>query len=113
MGSKESPRLVISLPGGRVARVPLEVLVQYVEAAATAAHAADSAAAPIAEATEPAKKKDVTAHHLATSATSGTSNWHTDYEYGMCSYTDDAGFPQYGQAWHCHPLGSEYAEVML
>ena len=110
MSSNDPRCVVIPLPGGRIARVPLAVLEAHVDPNATPSHAADGSE-PDSEAVVTAPS-DVTAHHLKTDATSGTSNWHTDYEYGMCSYTDEAGFPQYGQAWHCHPLGSEYAEVM-
>ena len=104
--------LVVPLPGGRVARVPLAILEAHVDPNATLSHPADGSEPEPAVGDADAAPADVTAHHLKTDTTSGTSHWHTDYEYGMCSYTDEAGFPQYGQAWHCHPLGSEYAEVM-
>jgi hypothetical protein len=85
------------------------VLEAHVDAAAISAHAADALGGPLAD--DPAGV-DVTAHDLRVDPRGGTSVWHTDYEFGLCSYTDEAGFPQYGQAWHCHPLGTEYAEVM-
>ena len=54
---------------------------------------------------------DVTAHSLSVEASTGTSEWHTDWEYGECEYTDESGFPQRIQAWHRHPFGTEYTEL--
>lgn len=54
---------------------------------------------------------DVTAHSMSIDAMSGASDWHTDWEYGECDYTDDSGFPQRIQAWHRHPFGTEYTEL--
>ncbi len=106
MSEDTSPILVVPLPGGRVARVPLAELERFVAAGAKLSHTGEEEAA----ATDP--DGDVTAHHLNVDASTGTSTWHTDYEYGPCSYTDESGFPHYGFAWHCHPTGSEYAEVL-
>lgn len=96
---EEEPRFAIALPGGRVARIPKAVLEQYVDAAAAAVHgdAGDTA--------------DVVAHSLSVDPATGTSDWHTDYEYGDCEYTDESGFPQRIQAWHRHPFGTEYTEL--
>jgi hypothetical protein len=87
------------LPGNRVARVPLEVLEQYVDAGAQVTHGTESAT------------EDVTAHNMAVDATTGASSWHTEWELGPCDYTDESGFPQHAYAWHRHPLGTEYTEV--
>ena len=54
---------------------------------------------------------DVTAHSLSVDAATGMSDWHTDWEYGECEYTDESGFPQRIQAWHRHPFGTEYTEL--
>ena len=54
---------------------------------------------------------DVVAHSLAVDAATGMSEWHTDWEYGECEYTDESGFPQRIQAWHRHPFGTEYTEL--
>lgn len=54
---------------------------------------------------------DVVAHSLSMDATTGTSEWHTDWEFGECEYTDETGFPQRLQAWHRHPFGTEYSEI--
>ncbi len=136
----EKPRFNIPMPGGGVARLPLEVLEQYRDDEAQTGHASppsDNAmeASPNdstrAESTdggltiniyagggqvrieqhhEPAAD-DVVAHHLAVDAATGTSEWHTDWEYGECEYTDEMGFPQRIQAWHRHPFGTEYTEL--
>ena len=98
---------LLPLPGGRVARVPLSELEKFVDPALKLSHTAEEATA-----TPAATDGDVTAHHLATDAATGTSYWHTDYELGPCSFTDEAGFPHYSMQWHCHPTGSEYAEVL-
>ncbi len=102
---KSQPRFTIVLPDGQVARVPLEVLEQHVDPAARACHG-NGPPRP----SEP-EEDDVVAHHLAADPATGTSDWHTDYEYGDCTYTDSVGFAQQIQAWHRHPLGTEYTEL--
>ncbi|MRG91214.1 hypothetical protein [Polyangium spumosum] len=89
----------IPLPGGRVARVPIDVLEQYVDPSARLAHGAAEA------------EEDVTAHSMSVDPTTGASIWHTDWELGQCDYTDENGFPQSAYAWHRHPLGNEYTEI--
>lgn len=101
-----SPYLLLPLPGGRVARVPLTELEKFVDPKLALSHSDE--AAPPATAVE----DDVTGHHLAMDATTGAAIWHTDYELGPCSFTDAAGFPHYAIQWHRHPTGSEYAEVL-
>jgi hypothetical protein len=54
---------------------------------------------------------DVTAHSMSVDPTTGTSEWHTDWELGQCEFTDDTGFPQTAYAWHRHPFGTEYTEI--
>ncbi len=54
---------------------------------------------------------DVTAHSMSVDPATGTSEWHTDWEFGECDYTDESGFPQRTQAWHRHPFGTEYTEL--
>jgi hypothetical protein len=136
------PRLVIALPGGRVARVPMDVLEQYAVEGTAPAHGEDSPPKPPAAATAaPASitinvytsggavsvaqagqhahphphpeggDDDVVAHGLSIDPVTGASVWHTDWELGWCTYTDDAGFPQTAYVWHRHPLGNEYAEL--
>ncbi len=128
----------IPLPGGRVARIPEDVVAQYVVADARTVHGP----APSAPATaggaphtttvragesmitiniyagkgEVAVERhdegdDVVAHSLSMDATTGTSEYHTDWEFGECEYTDETGFPQRLQAWHRHPFGTEYSEI--
>ncbi len=124
----EEPRLAIPLPGGRVACVPLSALESYVDADAKLAHpagptAARRAALPVggggpvtiniyASGPVRAGDSDVSAHHLAVDGMTGVSDHHTHYEYGECVVTDEAGFPSRFIDWHCHPLGTEYAELM-
>jgi len=134
---KSEPRFSVPMPGGGVARLPLEVLERYRDTGAQACHAeapADHAESPDATTSnatdggitiniyagggqvrveqhhEPADD-DVVAHHLAVDASTGVSDWHTDWEYGECEYTDESGFPQRIQAWHRHPLATEYTEL--
>jgi hypothetical protein len=95
----KEPRFVIPLAPGKVARVPLSVLLEYVDPGCTSAHGHDHDAA------------DVTAHHLAADATTGMTDWHTDYEQGDCDVTDATGMPQRLFAWHRHPFGNEYTEI--
>lgn len=97
--SRKSELFTIPLPGGRVARVPIGVLEEYVTKGARSLHME-------AEATE-----DVHAHSMAIDPTTGASMWHTDWELGHCDYTDEGGFPQSSYAWHRHPLGTEYTET--
>jgi hypothetical protein len=101
-----SPYLLLPLPGGRVARVPLAELEKFVEPKLALSHSAEDAAPPATA------DDDVTGHHLTMDATTGAATWHTDYELGPCSFTDAAGFPHYAIQWHRHPTGSEYAEVL-
>lgn len=54
---------------------------------------------------------DVTAHSMSVDPTTGTSEWHTDWELGQCEYTDETGFPQTAYLWHRHPFGTEYTEI--
>ncbi|MCC6521036.1 MAG: hypothetical protein IT373_00100 [Polyangiaceae bacterium] len=89
----------IPLSKGRVARVPLSVLEQYVVADAASVHAPD----------EPSLD-DVTAHNLTLSER-GTAEWHIAWELGQCTVTDASGFPREYYAWHRHPYGTEYAEL--
>ncbi len=102
-----SVHLLLPLPGGRVARVPLSEIEKYVDPKLSISHSAEAIALPT-----PPVDNDVTGHHLAMDATTGTAVWHTDYELGPCSFTDAAGFPHYAMQWHRHPTGSEYAEVL-
>lgn len=96
---KVPPMFVVPLPGGRAARVPLEVLERYAAQGVALGH--DPAARP----------EDVTAHSMALDQVSGTSVWHTDWELGACEYTDESGYHQTAFAWHRHPLGTEYTEI--
>jgi hypothetical protein len=132
------PRFLVPLPGGRVARVPLEVLEEYVDETAKSAHAASRPSRGPGQGPEHSttiqagesmvtiniytgrgdvnvarhdEDDDVTAHSLAVDAATGMSEWHTDWEYGECEYTDESGFPQRIQAWHRHPFGTEYTEL--
>jgi hypothetical protein len=129
------PRFLVPLPGGRVARVPLEVLEQYVAAGAKTQHAGASprrmSGVPAETTTVRAgastitinvygatgevsvgrSDDDVVAHSLSVDPTTGTSEWHTDWEYGECEYTNDAGFSERIQAWHRHPFATEYTEI--
>jgi hypothetical protein len=90
---------LIPMPGRRVARVPLDVLERYVDAAARLSH-------------EPGETEfDVTAHSLSMEPATGASAWHTEWELGYCDYTDESGFPRNAYAWHRHPLGTEYTEI--
>ncbi len=96
----QPPRFTIPMPGGRVARVPVAVLEQYIAEGARCTHASDG-------------EDDcaVSAHHLVTDAHTGSNEWHTDWELGECEYMDEAGFPQRKQCYHRHPFGTEYAEI--
>lgn len=99
MGSPNNEVLFsIPLPGGRVARVPLELLEQHVDPRAQIAHGAET-------------DDDVTAHSMTIDPSTGASTWHTDWELGQCDYTDENGFPQSAYAWHRHPLRNEYTEI--
>jgi hypothetical protein len=138
MTDDSSPRFKVPLPGGRVAAVPLEVLEQYADPEARTAHGHTAPRPPEPDDTNTVKAggaaitiniyadrgkvsvdhnahdeedDDVTAHSLTVDATTGTSEWHTDWEYGECEYTDESGFPQRIQAWHRHPFGTEYSEL--
>ena len=129
---KDPPRFTIPMPGGKVAKVPVGVLTKYVEPGARSAHASaavhKSAAdggskggsvtiniftggsAPKVDVQE-VGEDDVVAHSLTVDPATGTSEWHTDWEYGECEYTDESGFPQRIHAWHRHPFGTEYSEL--
>ncbi len=96
----DAPRFVIPLPGGRVARIPLAELEKHVAAGTRCAHGVADAG------------HEVEAQEMSVDAQSGQSYWHTDWEYGQCTYTDDSGFPRNDYCWHRHPLGNEYTEVM-
>lgn len=137
--ASEDPRFTIPLAGGRVARIPSSVLEQYVQGDLHATHGVNTPAA--AGGNNPNKTNidagesmitiniytgrggvtvtqhhegsddDVIAHSLSVDPSTGTSEWHTDWEYGECEYTDESGFPQRLQAWHRHPFGTEYSEL--
>jgi hypothetical protein len=98
-------RFAIVIPGGRIARLPLDVLESYVDPTARLCHPYPP---PTPEGTE---ADDVVAHHLAADLATGTSDWHTDWEYGDCTFTDSTGFAQQILGWHRHPLGTEYTEI--
>ncbi len=132
----------ISLPGGKVARIPQDVVSKFIVPDACAVHGAssDGHTATTTATQEPktttihagesmitiniytghaeadadhpgTASDDVVAHSLSVDATTGTSEWHTDWELGECEYTDETGFPQRIQAWHRHPFGTEYSEI--
>ncbi len=124
--SDREPRFAISLPGGRVARVPLSALESFVDADAKLAHGSGPAAAgrtavptgagPVtiniyASGPGRAVDADVSAHHLAVDGQTGVSDHHADYELGECVVIDETGFPSRTIDWHRHPLGTEYAEL--
>lgn len=88
----------IPLPGGRVARVPLEILEKHVDPQARIAHGAEA-------------EDDVTAHGASVEPRTGASSWHSEWELGQCDFTDEGGYPQSAYVWHRHPLGSEYTEI--
>jgi hypothetical protein len=93
-------RFSIPLPGGKVARVPLSVLEQYVDPDARLSHSGYDC-----------PDDDVTAHSMSIDATTGGTQWHTEWELGPADYTDESGFPQSAYVWHRHPLGTEYTEI--
>lgn len=128
------PRFLIPLPGGRVARVPLEVLERYVSDEARAQHATSTprsrpetitlragdtviqvdvyaTGGQVSVERESDGGDDVVAHSLSVDPTTGTSEWHTDWEYGECEYTSESGFQERIQAWHRHPFATEYTEI--
>lgn len=131
----DPPRFTIPLPRDRVARVPVEVLEKYADADARAAHAGGAPALAAGADAEPgatdrvvtiniytsgdgvrveqqhADTAAVVAHSMSVDPSTGASEWHTDWEYGECEYTDESGFPQRIQAWHRHPFGTEYTEL--
>lgn len=90
----------IPIPGGGVARMPLEELEKYRIAGATLAH---DPAAP---------QEDVTAHGMMMDTATGANVWHTDVELGPCEYTDENGYHHSTIAYHCHPFGTEYTEIV-
>jgi hypothetical protein len=92
-------RFAIQLPGGRVARVPADVLLEYVEDGASVAHSAA------------VDDDDVTAHDMKPDPVTGVSDYHTDWEHGDCLYDDGSSGPQRIMAWHRHPFGTEYSEI--
>ncbi len=91
--------VLISLPGGRVARVPLATLSAYIDPNAKLAHGPED------------DSDDVSAHSMTIDATTGASTWHMEWELGHCDYTDDSGYPRAAYVWHRHPLGNEYTEI--
>ena len=97
----DDPKFLIPLPGGRVARVPLSVLEQHVDAAVRAVHDPSGAEAG-----------EVEAQEMSQDPNTGQAFWHTDWEMGACTYNDDSGFPRNGFCWHRHPLGNSYTEIM-
>ena len=130
----------IVLPGGKVARVPYEVLEKHIEPGLEAQHSPDAVAGDIGHGAHRASRRgdgevdggsgrgrdepvptsadlaahdanDVTAHHLAVDARTGISDWHLDYEQGPCEFVDDAGRTRNGYLWHRHPFGTEYTEI--
>lgn len=86
----ERPRFTLVLPGNRVAKIPVSVIEQYIDAHATAVHGM--------EGTANLKHQDESAE------------WHNDYEYGECFYDKGLGVTR-AVTWHRHPFGSEYAEL--
>ena len=98
--SQTKPVFSILLPGGRVARVPLEVLELHVDETATLTHGGSEGG-----------EDDVTAHSMSIDHATGASVWHTEWELGQCSYNDESGYPQSAYVWHRHPLGNEYTEI--
>jgi len=128
----------IVLPGGKVARVPYEVLEKYIEPGLEAHHSDEAMAGDAGHGTHRVGRhgdvdgwsgrsredpvptsadlaahdaNDVTAHHLAVDPRTGISEWHLDYERGPCEFVDDAGRTRSGYLWHRHPFGTEYTEI--
>jgi hypothetical protein len=140
MADRSKELFSIPLPGGRVARIPYGVLEQYVDPSARACHGSDAPRTGVREGATPTTtirtgdgmitinvyadrgevsveqkadlgSDDVTAHHMSVDPTTGTSDWHTDWELGQCEYTDESGMPHNAYVWHRHPFGTEYTEV--
>jgi hypothetical protein len=99
MPEPSDDRFLIPLPGGRVARVPVHVLDQFIDPGAKLQHGPEEHA------------DDVVAHSMTIDPNTGASVWHTEWELGQCDYTDETGFPRSAYAWHRHPLGTEYTEI--
>ena len=97
---KTSAMVRIPLPGGRVARVPITVLETYV---VDGLHLAHDPSTPT---------NDVTAHGMVVDQATMTNVWHTDVEYGPCEYVDENGYHHATVAYHCHPFGTEYTEIV-
>jgi hypothetical protein len=94
----QEPAFVIPLPGGRVARIPRALVEAHVD--------------PAAESHHDLGVRETHAPELLTFGLSDTTGeWHTDWELGECTYTDDVGNPHTEVIWHRHPLGTEYAEI--
>jgi hypothetical protein len=95
--TKPEPTILIPIPGGGVARLPISVLKQYRDDSAQLGH-------------PPESMRDVSAHNMTVSS-DGNSVWHQSFEWGLCEYTDQNGFPRHEYAYHNHPFGTEYTEV--
>lgn len=89
--------LLIPIPGGGVARMPLSVLKKYQDESLSLGH-------------PPESTRDVTAHGQTVDH-AGNPVWHTEFELGICDYVDQNGFPRHEYAWHNHPFGTEYTEL--
>lgn len=98
--TEKDEHFLIPLPGGRTARVPVQLLEKFVDPSAHVCHGVSDAVAD-----------DVTPHSMSIDQATGASIWHTEWELGQCDYTDDSGMPQSAYVWHRHPLGNEYTEI--
>lgn len=96
---RESLMVRVPLPGNRVARVPLKILESYLVEGLKLAH-------------DGAPEDDVTAHGMVVDTATGTNQWHTDPEYGPCEYVDENGYHHHTIAYHCHPFGTDYTEIV-
>ncbi|HZF49075.1 MAG TPA: hypothetical protein VE093_10530 [Polyangiaceae bacterium] len=101
MAEKPGDRFTIPLPGGRVARVPVDLLEQFIDPGAKMAHSPP----------QQTEDDDVTAHNESIDPTTGASAFHTEWELGYCEYTDESGFPRTAYVWHRHPMGNAYTEI--
>jgi hypothetical protein len=97
---KQSMMVRVPLPGGRVARVPLAILESYHVEGIQLAHDPNES------------QDDVTAHGVVIDQATGASVWHTDTEFGPCDYVDDHGYHHSTIAYHRHPYGTEFTEIL-
>ncbi len=109
--SEDDGMITLATRGKGAVRLPLALIESFIDAEARPGHGRTAKLKRGA-----ARSKGLSASPIdgpgGSEWENGEANFHTDYEYGECEYTDESGFVTQAEQWHNHPHGTEYTEIL-